>query len=167
MFRPRKNTRLECYDYTWNGIYFVTVCTERRIPYLGNVVSGNMRLNAMGHIVKDVMHQFTEQYDAVKVYDYVIMPNHIHFLVEMGNGETSLNIPLSRFVGAIKGKISRVCKKAIWQRGFYERVIRDEQDLHNVQVYMQNNPLKWTLDKKYVPSWGAPKEIRRGAQGNT
>ncbi|MBM6702513.1 transposase [Megasphaera elsdenii] len=88
------------------------------------------------------------QYDAVSIIQYVIMPNHVHLVVALQGNKNRSDMNLSQFINLLKGRISRKYGSSLWQRGFYEHVVRNEADLFRIMEYIENNPLQWELDEE-------------------
>ena len=169
----RQSIRLKDYDYTQSGAYFVTICTHKRECVLGDVVNGEMRLNELGQVVEMEWLKTAEIRDNVELDEFVVMPNHIHGIVvitESHVGATGWSPlptgPAPKSLGAIIAGFKSVVTKCInemrhtpgipiWQRNYYEHIIRDEDDLHQIQLYIVNNPLRWELDSEN------PKNMKR------
>ena len=145
----RKNLRLPTYDYHQEGIYFTTFCTRNKSCVLGQILQGRFHPSSLGIITEKTIHKFSSYYEHIHINQHVIMPNHVHILIEFSNYQK--NISLSHIVNAIKGTVTRTGKISVWQRGYYERVIRNAEELKRCQEYIQNNPLQWELDTEYVP----------------
>ena len=164
----RKNLRLKGYDYSSPNVYFITICSFDRKNLFGHIFNGVMRLNENGNIVRNEWLRTTIARDNVKLDKFVIMPNHIHGIVII-NGKSSRGVlqyaPTNRLrspsqtIGAIiRGFKStttkqinilrKTPKKPIWQRNYYEHIIRNEKDLNEICEYIINNPQKWDLDKE-------------------
>ena len=160
--RRRKSNRLEGYDYSQAGCYFVTVCVQDMQCLFGEIVEGRMVLNEAGEIVNARWQWLFERYDYVELDDYVVMPNHLHgILIIQHRRDRSRPVPtdalkiksLSELVGAFKTTSSKhIRENALvsfkWQRSFYDHVIRDDDDLKRIREYIQNNPLEWALDEE-------------------
>jgi len=158
----RKSIRLPRYDYAQTGLYFVTVCTEGRVLLFGEIVSGEVVLSEAGRIVDDCIQQIPQHYQHVSVDEYVVMPDHVHVIVCVeNNGQVPLraeNIPPLRGNVSTTGTIGAIMRgvkigvtkwfrsqgnaRDVWQRGFWERVIRDERELAMVREYIRTNPLR-------------------------
>jgi REP element-mobilizing transposase RayT len=147
----RRSIRLRKYDYNKPGAYFVTICTDNRACDFGEIDSMGMNLNELGNQVLSVWNELPDHYPSVKLDVFVIMPNHIHGILNLSESTVSL----SEVVRAFKTFSSRKANeknaspgKPLWQRGFYEHVIRNEDDLFQMRQYILNNPLKWELDRE-------------------
>jgi REP element-mobilizing transposase RayT len=146
---PRKSLRLSDYDYATLGAYFVTVCTHDRACLLGEIKNGAIRLSEAGRVVAQIWRDLPSHYPNFGLDEFVIMPNHVHGLlvIERAGGR-----PLSNLVRAFKAfstrevKAQRMVADPVWQRGYYEHVVRDEADLAVIRQYIQDNPAKWDLD---------------------
>lgn len=149
----RKPYRLSEYDYSSIGAYFVTICTKNRIPYLSEIAVGTsiarppeVNLKPSGKIVDAAIQQIPAHYPGVQVDQYVIMPNHIHILLQL----TEADCPrLERIIQQFKGYVTKQCGKSIWQDKYYDHVIRDENDYLTKYQYIENNPAKWAEDEYY------------------
>ena len=157
-FPKRKNTRLKDYDYNQNGAYFITICThERKNLFVGAIhESPELQLNAYGQIVDKYINQLNTRFD-VKIDKYVIMPNHVHLIIAIEQRairESPLRSTISKAVGYLKMNVSRDIHNkgytgAVFQRSFYDYVIRGENDYLKIWNYIDTNPAKWQEDKYY------------------
>ena len=159
----RKDLRLKEYDYSDVGLYFLTICTDNRRKILSNIVGVDVpddpcvELTAYGEIVDKCINQLNDFYDNISVEQYVIMPNHIHLILFVHqNGSPRTSTPTVRqhsVVPAFVSTLKRFCNKEIgeniWQRGFYDHIIRDKRDYEEISKYICENPLKWEFDEMY------------------
>ena len=149
----RKNIRLHDYNYSSNGAYFITICTKNKESLLWKNVGANcvrpfeqLPLSKMGIVVENEIHKLNTVYKNIKVDKYQIMPNHIHFIIfiyEDSNGRTQFAPTISRIVKQFKGSITKQIGFSIWQKSFYDRIIRNEKEYQEVWNYIHNNPLKY------------------------
>ena len=156
----RHSIRIKNYDYSKGGMYFITICTKNKEKILGKITNGKMELNYLGKIVENELNKTNNINENIKIYDYVIMPNHIHFIIEIDcevNDEraqsctpTELNKTIGKVIRGIKSAVSSTVKKSIWQRNYYEHVIRKDKEHLQILEYMQNNPSNWELDEDYM-----------------
>jgi len=165
--RNRRSIRLPEYDYSQPGAYFVTVCTQERGPLFGEVVDGAMRLNEAGRTAQACWEEIPTHFRGITVDAFVVMPNHIHGIVIITDRRgTACRAPtgMERFGEPVAGSLptimrsfkSAVTKRVnelrgtpgvrLWQRNFYERVIRGEEELKRARQYILDNPLRWHLD---------------------
>lgn len=160
--QTRKNTRLPEYDYSSPGVYFITICTDKKQEIFGSVRRGDAgrrpitALTNIGQIAEQMLDQIAQRYSCRIDYS-VIMPNHIHLLLDTTQRATASVAPtLGRIVGAYKSLVVKQCKyagyseKSFWQRGYYEHVVRTEQDLSEIRKYIDENPDRWAEDKYYI-----------------
>jgi putative transposase len=190
----RHSIRLKGYDYSKAGLYFITLCCQDRLPLFGQIVRGNnasvqMILNDAGHIADKCWLEIPMHYPNVILHEYVIMPNHIHGIIEIvgannhspitiTNNHSPANVanndiraknisPLpppsppngtSKTIGAmVRGFKIGVTKwmrqnttvHDVWQRNYYEHIIRNEQSYVRIAKYIINNPVNWQEDKFY------------------
>jgi len=155
----RKNIRLTEYNYQTPGAYFVTVCTKDRCSIFWENVGASIarpqeiKLTACGVWAKEAVESIEEKYPAISVEAYVIMPNHIHLLLQIHaheDGRAMLAPTLSIVVQQMKGFVTKKVGYTLWQKGFYDHVIRNEKDFWEISEYIQNNPIKWIEDEFYT-----------------
>ena len=159
----RKVIRLKTYDYNSPGYYFVTVCTKNRQKLLCDIVGTVLpdgpqtRLTACGKVVEQQLRIMTEFYEDIRIDKYVVMPNHIHLLVQTldcGGERPGRVIPtdtkLGRFVGTLKRFTNKKCGRDLWQARSYDHVIRGVQDYREIWKYIEENPWRWAEDRFYV-----------------
>lgn len=161
-YPQRKRMRLSEYDYTTEGAYFVTICSNKRLPILGRITDGIMILNSNGKIVRESWLELPIIYSSVRIDMFVVMPNHFHgilFLVGAGSSgpqdkpmTPSLSTVIAHFKHCTTTKINdlhHAIHTKRWQRGFYEHVVRNEEEIYKIREYIQNNPMKWQIDRYY------------------
>jgi putative transposase len=162
----RHSLRLKDYDYAAPGAYFVTICTKDRLPLLGDVIEGDMRLTDYGRIIDQEWKISAKIRREIILDAFVVMPNHIHgiiFINESDVGATggspfrsgprrhSLASFVSGFKSATTKQINALRQTPgvlVWQRNYYEHVIRNEQSLHRIREYIANNPARWDFDRE-------------------
>ncbi len=158
----RRTIRLKGYDYKRLGAYFVTIATRNRESRFGDIIDGEVRLNDTGRLVKSAWEWLTMRYAYVELDTYVVMPNHLHGIIDIfdqysGNREKdqALRKPLGRLIGAFKTWSTRRVNNALetpgqplWQRNYYERVIRNDEELDRVREYIVYNPMRWDTDSE-------------------
>lgn len=143
----RKNIRLKNYDYSQNGMYFITICTISRLELLGTIKDTNtIELTEEGRIAQIYIEEIDSIFDNVIVDDYVIMPNHIHMIITIA-GEVNSNIP--KIIQQYKGYVSKIIGYSLWQKSFYEHIVRNEKEYYKIKAYIQNNIKNWMQDKYY------------------
>lgn len=155
----RKKNRLTEYDYSTPNAYFITVCTDKRRNLFWKNVGAiidrpeNVPLTALGKLVRKSVEEIPGRYPAITVDRYVIMPNHVHLLLQIHtdpDGRSMIAPTISTVVRLMKGAVSKRAGYSIWQKGFYDHVIRSEQDYLDVWNYIEGNPSKWTEDALYM-----------------
>ena len=149
----RKNIRLNDYNYSSNGAYFITICTKNKENLLWKNVGANcvrpldqLQLSKIGIVIENEIYKLNTVYENIKVDKYQIMPNHIHliiFIYEDSNGRTQFAPTISRIIKQFKGSITKQIGFSIWQKSFYDRIIRNEKEYQSVWNYIHNNPLKY------------------------
>lgn len=126
-----KNIRLKYYDYSSNGYYFVTICSNYRLLHLfslGTVIRNNIEL--------------LNKIDGVAIDYWVMMKNHIHIIIILNN----CRMKLGEIVRGLKARISKLAGFKVWQPNYYEHVIRSEVALQKIRTYIQNNPIASRID---------------------
>ncbi|HPS31292.1 MAG TPA: hypothetical protein PLZ43_13620 [bacterium] len=174
----RRSIRLRDYDYSQNGAYFVTVVAKNRENLFGEIENGEMILNDTGRMVLHCWEQISEHFPDVEIDECCVMPNHFHgvFLINCNcrgvdrKGEksfaptdTDMNSGTSKTVGSIvrgfKIGVTKWARKNleiidVWQRNYYEHVIRNESDLEKIRQYIFDNPANWENDENNVACKG-------------
>lgn len=154
----RKIIRLNAFDYSRNGAYFVTVCTRDREHSLGVIVGTTIgrphaELSPTGEIVEHSIQNIGLRYKNIRCTKYAIMPNHIHMIIEIQNaddGGRPMVVPtLSVVVNQMKGYVSKQVGCSVWQRSFHDHIIRNEKEYQEIWQYIDINPLQWELDCYY------------------
>ena len=148
----RKPIRIENYDYSTPGAYFITVCVNDKKPILWNVGAATCRpnLSKIGAVVETAILQIPQHYPAVSVNKYCVMPDHIHMILSINTDEDRRQVAaptVSTIVGHMKRWVSMQIGHSIWQKSFIDRVIRNDQGYRSVWEYIENNPVK--LDTAY------------------
>ena len=157
----RKHPRLDHYDYSTAGAYFVTICTQNRRCLLSEIVGrglapAEIHYTAYGQIAREQLLSLEQRYPPLKIDQFVIMPNHIHMILLLEKTAGASPRPtIMDIVCAYKSLTTRECKKVqsidkLFQASFYERVIRGRKDYHEIAEYIMNNPKQWELDKLYA-----------------
>ncbi len=137
----RKSNRLKNYDYSQNGAYFITICTKDRKKILSDIVGDD------AHIVPKKCGLVVEKYikNIPEVEKYVIMPDHIHLIIRIENGTMWASSPtkeVSGIVRSFKTMVTKQLGQSIFQRSFFDHIIRNEQDYIEHLTYIENNPQK-------------------------
>ncbi|MEG1639571.1 MAG: transposase [Ruthenibacterium sp.] len=147
----RKKTRLEGYDYSSCGAYFVTICVADSNALLRKNVGADIirppepPLSQYGRIVETSITQISSHYENVLVDKYCIMPDHVHmivFIMPDKNGRILSAPTLSQVIGSMKRWVTKQIGFSIWQKSFNDRIIRNEKGYQEVWQYIEENPLK-------------------------
>jgi len=170
----RRSIRLKGYDYTKAGWYFITVCTKNRENLFSNIENGKLILNELGKIARNEWLMTAVIRKNVELDEYLIMPDHIHGIIHIvdedskGTASCAPTVPsqteqfgkpvpnsIPTIIRSYKSAVTRhinISRQTpgvpVWQRNYYEHIIRDEPELNRVRKYIIENPLKW-LDNKY------------------
>ncbi len=174
--RNRRSIRLWGYDYSQAGAYFVTICTQKRACLFGDIIDGNMVLNDAGRMVDIVWNEIPKYYAGIDIDAFQIMPNHIHgiIVIVVGAGPCAcpdtgqpqgvapttagLSLPdvvhrfktltTKRYADGVKQHNWPRFPGKLWQRNYYEHIVRNENELNRIRQYIINNPVKWELDRE-------------------
>jgi len=175
----RRSIRLKGHDYSQAGLYFITICCQDRIYRFGHVENGKMILNDIGEIAYGEWVKTPKIRPNVKLSEFVIMPNHIHGIIRLSDrGESHSpyknesherkgvfktpprppQSPSNNIGAIVRGYKSSVTRQfgllgfneKLWQRNYYEHIIRNEKSCYQISEYIQTNPVKWQDDKYYV-----------------
>ena len=166
----RRSIRLPGYDYTRSGYYFVTICCYQRQCLFGDIVNGAMQLNQFGEIVQKEWLRSSIIRQEIELNEFVVMPNHFHGIVIINPVGAFDRTPLpqsnkpiipsmkpkslSSLMAGFKSSVTKqinlirnTARAKVWQRNYYEHIIRNEKALNNIQQYIINNPLSWQKDQ--------------------
>ncbi len=153
----RRSPRLQGYDYSQNGAYFVTICTQHRVCLFGEVVDGEMRLNDAGRMVELWWLKLPGKFPEVDIDLFVVMPNHFHGIVVLGTtGPVSAplythlqwfkTMTTNAYIRGVKERDWETFPGKLWQRSFHDHIIRSEKELNTVREYILDNPARWEDD---------------------
>ena len=152
----RKPNRLAGFDYSNAGAYHIIICTSKRRSLFWENVGAtigrltDIRLSASGKIVDDVIREISEKYPAVTVDQYIIMPDHVHLLIQIHmdtNGMRQKTPSIDRIIQQMKGVVTKKIGFPIWQKGYYDHVVRCDADYLETWEYIAGNPGRW-LEKQ-------------------
>lgn len=181
----RRSIRLKGYDYSWAGLYFITICCQGRVCRFGDVVKREMVLNDAGTMVENQWLKLPDRFPNIQLHEYVVMPNHFHAILEIvgatlvvAHNETVAHnddsqkgqpqgiAPTCKTLGAMVGAFQSIVTVEyirgvktlgwkpfdgkLWQRNYWEHIIRNEQSYMTISEYIINNPAKWWDDKFYM-----------------
>ena len=162
-YPKRKRIRLEQYDYSSPGAYFITICTEHRQNLfwktdsaVGAAISRPQNsaplpevLTEIGALVDQAIQNIPTIYQNVSVDKYVIMPNHLHLLLQMhelNNGRLIAAPTVNTIIGQMKRWVSKQAGSRIWQKSFHEHIVRNDTDYCEIWQYIEANPYRWSED---------------------
>jgi len=162
----RQSIRLKGYDYSQAGLYFITICTQNRECLFGDIKNGEIILNDAGEMVNRWYYELENKFPDIKCRTMVVMPNHFHCIIEIVE-ETGRHAGLPRRVrpetgaviqwfktmttneyirGVKNGKFPRFDRR-VWQRNYWEHIVRNENEYMRISQYIIDNPRKWINDK--------------------
>ena len=142
-FPSRKHPRLKEYDYSTPNYYFITICTWKKQCLFGAAGS----LNARGKIAEHGILQIEKHFPNVRVDHYVVMPNHVHLILDVQRRGK----PLPQVIGQYKSFVTKEIRKteiiqAVWQTSFHDHVIRNQESYEKIWLYIESNPQNWEKD---------------------
>ena len=173
----RRSIRLRGYDYSQEGGYFVTICTKDRACLFGTIVENKMQLNEAGRFVDDCWKQIPTHFPRVILDEHTIMPNHVHGIIMIEGNVGVQNLeplqkslrepthepPENKFQHIIPNSMGSIVRgfkigvtkwfrqntrvHVVWQRNFYEHIIRNDDSLHRIREYILYNPIRWATDR--------------------
>jgi putative transposase len=166
--RQRRSLRLQGYDYAQNGAYFITICTHKKHNLFGEITSGEMQLNKPGIIVHEKWLKTATLRQYLELDEFIIMSNHVHGIIYLASScrgtarrapaeefgkpvATSIPTIVRAYKSAVTKRINelrRTPSASVWQRNYYERVIRNENDLNQIREYIAYNPARWDEDEE-------------------
>lgn len=181
----RRSIRLQGYDYSQTGAYFATLCCDHRKCLFGEILGEEMRINNFGRVVQTVWNELPDHYPDVALDAFVIMPNHVHGIIMLTNGNFTSSLgaglkpaptedisglypvgagfkpaprrhSLPEIIRALKtfsakniNLLRSTSGVPVWQRNYYERVIRNEEELNAARQYIADNPARWNEDRNH------------------
>jgi REP element-mobilizing transposase RayT len=172
----RRSMRLKGCDYSTVGAYFVTICVQNHHCLFGHIETGPMILNDAGKMVDHWWHELKNKYVNIDIDHYVIMPNHFHGIIRIVGADLCvgpefvhcpqgrhaglpLRIPISKmvqwfktmttnqYIQNVKRNHWKPFDKTLWQRNYYEHIIRSETSFHKIRQYIMDNPGTWAVDR--------------------
>ena len=168
----RRSIRLPGYDYSRAGAYFVTICVQDRACLFGDIADGVMRLNDAGRVVERCWHEIPIHFPHVELDEFVIMPNHVHGIIVIvenhvaaknfsplperrpaGTSGTIGSIIRGFKIGVTKWFRENTVVQTVWQRNYYEHIIRNDESLNRIREYIANNPREWEIDQENPNVW--------------
>ena len=183
MFPGRRSIRLQGFDYSQPGCYFLTICSVERKCIFGSIENGQPKESALGQIIRACWLRIPNHFPAVETDAFVIMPNHLHGILNIkkhasghdGPNREAFSSPtfasIPTIVRTFKAGVTRLARQrgqwsggAIWQRNYFERVIRNGEEYADTCRYIAENPLQWELDEDHpaaILSRGGPPRLRR------
>ena len=157
-----QTNRLQAWDYSSSGWYFITVCTKNRRHLFGEIIDKHMYLSELGHFTVCSWLAMERIFSVMVNNAWVVMPNHTHFLFGIRNpksilepnefGKTVKN-SVSSIINHFKGRVTKYAQKEKiefqWQTRFYDHIVRNEEEFNTIKNYIINNPKNWKIDKFY------------------
>ena len=155
----RKSLRYSGYDYSNPGLYFITICTQKHVCLFGEINQDKVILNSAGKMVEKWYYELENKFNGVKCLDMIVMPNHFHCIVKKEDANSSLIEIFQWFKTMTTNEYIRCVKQLewprfdgkLWQRGYWDHIIRDQKTYENTSEYIFHNPLNWKSDELYKP----------------
>lgn len=173
----RRSIRLKGYDYSSSGLYYVTICTQNRELLFGEINQNEMLLNIAGKMIEKWWKELLNKFPTITLDDYVIMPNHMHGIINIvgaalrgrpfrPKGQPHRVAPTlgdildwfktmttNEYIKNVRMNNWQPFERSLWQRNYYEHIIRNEEDLNQIKEYVKNNPLCWNEDEENPKNW--------------
>jgi putative transposase len=168
----RHSIRLQDYDYSQAGAYFITICTHEHKCIFGNITGGVMRLSQLGQVVENEWQRTPKLRPYIDLDVFTIMPNHLHGILVITDdrrgilphahqsqqfgkpvsGSIPMIVRLFKATATLQiNQLRKTPRLPVWQRNYHEHVVRDEHDLARIREYIVSNPMKWQIDRYYRP----------------
>lgn len=185
----RRSIRLKGYDYSQAGLYFITICTQNRLCIFGIIKNDEFIGNDSGRMIQAIWNDIPDYYDGFNTHEFIVMPNHIHGIIEIKNNPVGAGpracpdvvpdfdidsksvkwqpqgvaptmtlsdivhrfktLTTKRYTDGVKQNNWQRFDKKLWQRNYYEHIIRDEKSYLKISEYIKTNPSKWRDDTYY------------------
>lgn len=152
----RQSRRLSSWDYGSNGNYFVTICTDQKVPYFGHMENSNLVGTEVGNYTKQCWELIPGHYPFVELDTFILMPDHLHGILCFGKKEHSDWNPnqfgpqiqnLAAIIRGFKSAVTSFAKshaiKFHWQPRYFDRIIRSDEELNQIRQYILDNPGNW------------------------
>jgi putative transposase len=158
----RKPIHLPAYDYRTPGPYFVTICTNERVPLFGRIDAGEFQPNPAGAMVAGAWEDIPTTFPEVTIWSFVTMPNHIHGVLMLDPGTVDRNASLgdivrwyksittNRYIHGVRSFGWPPFPGKVWQPRYYEHIVRNDADMDRILTYIENNPATWNSDSLYM-----------------
>lgn len=160
-----ESTRLKGWNYSNNGFYFLTICTHKKQKLFGQIVKGILELTDYGNIVENNWMKLEQYHKNIKLDRYIVMPDHFHGIIQINNfvvsnqNNSQSNVitdskyhDISEIIRGFKtfsakeiNVLRNLTGNPVWQKRFYDRIIRSENELNNVRKYINENPIRWNM----------------------
>ena len=167
----KRSVRLSTGDYSWNAAYFITICTQNREHFFGEVINKEMKLSGIGNLAIQFWEEILEHFSFVFLDEFIVMPNHIHGIIiidkpandapftekpkviTQGRFQNCGKNSISAIIGSYKSAVSKsahfINLDFAWQSHFHDHIICDEDSFKRIKFYIRNNPKNWKEDKFY------------------
>ncbi len=152
-----RSLRLKGFDYSQTGAYFVTLVTQERICLWGEINENGLHLNLPGKMIAHWWLELSHKFPEIQLDKYVVMPNHLHGIIWLtGQSDSTVNLSeiiqwfktmtTNEYIRGVKQFSWPTFPKRVWQRDYYDHIIRNDFDLDNIRLYIQDNPRRWAED---------------------
>ncbi len=162
----RRNIRLKCYDYSKPGLYFVTICTQKKQKLFGEIVDNKLIESAAGIMLRKWIDETSLKFHDANIYEYIIMPDHFHMIIQINSSGEDEVVDSTNYIASLSEIVSWIKTMTtneyinnvktldwlpfdgkVWQRNYYEHVIRSEIELEEIQKYIRANPERYMKNK--------------------
>ncbi len=139
----RQSIRLKGWDYSHPGLYFITICAQNHTHLFGYIQNKKMHLNDAGKMVEKWYFEMENKYPNIKCDEHIVMPNHFHCIMM----DWFKTMTTNAYIRGVKSENWPRFEKRVWQKRYWDHIIRNENDYIRISAYIINNPKKWTEDK--------------------
>ncbi len=158
IIRSRQSIRLKGYDYSRVGCYFITLCTQNRVCLFGQIKNSKLILNTTGQMIDFQWTDLKNKYPTIVLDSHIVMPNHLHGIITVGaplKSPDTIGSIIGRFksittythIQQIRAAQAHPFNRKLWQRNYYEHIIRDADELRRIRKYILENPAHWAFNK--------------------
>ena len=153
----RQPMRLKGYDYAQPGMYFVTICVQNKLCLFGDIINDQMKCNDAGNMLWFCFYQIEHQFADIKCDECIVMPNHIHFIITITEARQQCHsidhivgwwktMTTTNYIRGVKRYGWQRFDKKLWQRSYWDSIIRNEVMLYEIRKYIKYNPQEWLTD---------------------
>ncbi|MCL2341773.1 MAG: transposase [Firmicutes bacterium] len=155
-YHRKPYTRLKNYNYSGNGYYFITICTQYRLNLFGEIKDNQVVLNTAGKMINNWYLNIKRKFKEIALDKYVIMPNHIHGIIIINSTKDEISLfriiqwfktmTTNEYIRGVRSKTYKPFEKRLWQESYYDHIIHNKENYLRIQKYIMDNPILWNKD---------------------